>query len=533
MGCENINNKESGSSHKIKVEYGYMGSYDRWDPASTEQTFSPANVKVEVGYEQSVTQSRMDVYSTWNICDLIDYLNDYVFRYVSTTNYPFYVQIAYSIYIDGVVWDVVGISNNWRYSRWLCILNEHKNFSFIYFYNITYYNSGLEPQGLVNRTAAHELIHQVGNTFDDAEHWNHDNATPCKCALWGNINECYNFSQNVRKFELCPRHASMVENGPGVIWDSPLAVQSKTHNDNLVQASSRPNKSPSVAFNGCKLNLLLSKNVFKEYEPVVAMFEYVNTKKDVDTIESDFHEFYPETEFVIEHESGKIYDKPNSLPLALDYINAPRYYVPPGDTFIASMRINFRFGEPVDLNMKYFDLYGYLPPGKYKVYAKSLFDANGYVSNIQEFQIVGLDSEDEKALELARGEEISKLLSKYPESVFLEHALVWYAANLHSFNNENIPPSREQILNDYKIFLDRFPNSYYVLNSRFIESFLGRLALLSKDFFGDIEYIKAQYPGTLLHRILGNQVLIKGFYNRFMKSQESQQKNKNNENKNK
>lgn len=269
------------------------------------------------------------------------------------------------------------------------------------------------------------------------------------------------------------------------------------------------------------LKIRLAKKEYKLYEPILVMFEYVNNNSNADTIRQNFKDlFAEETGFMIEGDNGKIYKSKNET-LTWDYINAPSYYLPPNDTFIASMRLNYRYGDEIKGSENYFDLYGYLGRGKYKVSAYTFIDGKKYISNIEEFEVVELNEEDRKVLELVKNKNVDEILKNYPENPFTEHVLIKYVGRLRGFYDGNNQPNREETISDYNIFFQKYPNSFYNIEWRNFDPFLSRLAQSSRNFLQDIEDIKNKFPNTLLYRILNKEYFINQFYNRFEEDRES------------
>lgn len=199
---EDLLNKESPNTKKVKVEYDYQGlqaSDSRWNKSSTEQTFSPTDIIIEVaGPGEMLTPVTMYLTSEMTVCEFFQYLDNFINRDYSVNNYPIYLQLANTIEMNNQWTPIVGQSNNWRFSNnppYNC--TGIRNYSFTFFGNIIHYQPGQNYQSLLNRTIAHELLHQVGNVWGDDAHLNHDNEPPKdhnKCVLWGVINEGYDFT---------------------------------------------------------------------------------------------------------------------------------------------------------------------------------------------------------------------------------------------------------------------------------------------------------------------------------------------------
>ncbi len=464
------------------------------------------------------------------------YLDGFVSRTCTVSVDPFYLQLAKALQDEeGILSFTIGKAFNTRYSPPNCTLNIYpRNYSFVFYDNIALHYSNLNAQAIVNWTTAHELLHQIGNVWDADAHDVHDNTTPCKCVL-KNAPQCYPFvSADEKKFEVCPRHEEALNDGPDL---SPTFTTSKpTEIKNAVWVSSQNNNLASNHnLEESDLKITLEKKKFKKYEPILVMFEYVNKNSDIDTVRLDFTDEYDETSFIIETDNNKIYNTRNRTPLSTTYFNGPRYFLPPNDTFIASMTLNYKYGEELK-DLVPFDMYAFLKPGKYKVTAKTTIDGKEYISNKEEFEVVDLSSEDITVLGLVANKNIDELLKNYPENSFTEHALVRDVIS-RRVGTENNPPTKEERINDYKEFFYRFPNSFYNINSIVIESFLGKLANSSQNYFQDIENIKNQYPGSLLYRVLNKEYFIRGYHERLKKShefmKEVDKKNKEKQNKNK
>ncbi len=538
---EDLLNKEGPKTKKIKIEYDYQGlqnSEDRWNRVSTEQTFLPAEVKIEVASTvEKLTPVTMYLTSQMSDCDYFQYLDNFISRTYTTDIYPIYLQSANTIEMNYQWTPIMGLSNNWRFSNeppYNC--SGIRNYSYTYFGNIVNYNPGKNYQSLLNRTIAHELMHQVANVWGLDAHCNHDfsgNENCNECTLWIYINEGYDFSNlgnTITEFKICPRHTTSLKNGPDLITDQPFTpvIPRISGNQNIAPCGPPCSQALNVFINykqtETDLTISLAKKTYKLHEPILVMFEYVNNNSNIDTIRQNFKDlFAEETGFIIESNNGKIYKSKNNTPITWCYLNVPSYYVLPNDTFIASMRLNYRYGEDTKGKENYFDLYGYLEPGKYKVTAYTFIDGKKYIANIQEFEVVELNDDDRKVLELVKNKNIDEILKSYPENPFTEHVLIKYVGRLHGFYNDKILPSREETISDYKIFFDKYPNSFYNIDWRTFDVFLSRLAHSSQNFLEDIEVIKNVYSNTLLYRILNKEYFIKQFYDSFKKDKKSLQ----------
>lgn len=201
---DDLTNTESTDTKKAKIEYDYIGlqtSDDRLNRSSTEQTFSPAKVKIErASTVQRLTPVIFYFLSTNTDCENLQTLENYadINRTENITTYPIYLVLSNAtLKEDGEISDYVGLSNN---SRLTDCSNLSRNWSFAWFGNIIHHNQNKNYQSLLNRTIAHELMHQVAN-------------------VWGSINDGYDFSNlgnTITEFEICPRHVTALKNGPEI-----------------------------------------------------------------------------------------------------------------------------------------------------------------------------------------------------------------------------------------------------------------------------------------------------------------------------
>jgi len=517
LGCnQSLYNEESPPSRKVKVEYDYRGS-DRWDPVSTEETFSTLKI------EHTAPQQLFDLDFQWfqglTDCEKWDILENNMQR--DHPSYPIYLQQAQRLYEDGEVSRYMGFSNNWR-QRDCQILTQ--NWSFLFYGNIEHYfpSPPFNRQSLLNRVAAHELLHQVANTFGYDAHYNHDINPPERCALWVYIDEGYEFTQNetITKFDICPRHTTMLRQGPDIQTERPFAWQfSGKHGNDVYSIRGTLAKIDSQSPRINALRISLAKTRYKQFEPILIKFTYVNETEQTDTIRQNFVDGMEETDFKVRTAAGKIYSRRNPTPISSRgvYFNGPTCYLQPGDTLLASMILNKRYGEETTTALP-FDLWGLLVPGTYEVSAKTVIGSSEYETNVEKFEVIDLDEEDRQALQLVVDGNIDRLLIDFPQHPFIEHALLRYVARLHMFYDDANPPDLDQTISDYRIFFDRFPNSYYCINMRVMKGFLGRLAYSTPNFMRQVSFVRDQFPGTLLYKTLATRGFIDLFFESIKRS---------------
>ncbi|MBE2227665.1 MAG: hypothetical protein IAE93_09995 [Ignavibacteria bacterium] len=370
------------------------------------------------------------------------------------------------------------------------------NYSFIFYNNIYLLcpdNGTRNDTTVGNLTAVHEIMHQLANSHDDKGHKYHYGYFEDKCALLDEeapfqlstprrryINRfriCMNHTIHFRKF----RGATLLDNTLGnIIYTQFVAT------DPFKKAASEKDE------NKYSVSISLPKQEYKKYEPVIARVSLVNH----DTKPLDIYNIYDrmssEPKFTIKNQLGNIYDNRSMVGF---YLSTYTTELAAGDSLVFSLVMN-HWGEPTlynstkSLDEVYFSQFGYFPVGEYKAvfHCSPLRNDEEIFSNEVVFKVVELTVEDKEVLNLYKENKYDKnkydeIVAKYPNNVFAEHILK-RKMSLHY--SSDITDNTE---NDYKDFLEKYPNSMYFYSPDFIFPYVNAAEQKHNSFQGGIDYL--------------------------------------------
>ena len=216
---------------------------------------------------------------------------------------------------------------------------------------------------------------------------------------------------------------------------------------------------------GTVVNISLTKKVYKEYEPIELLYEWINYKDKPDTIWSLTSPDY--IKYFIFDDKGNQY---GHKMMALDMAGGPEHIVNKGDTLKKIITLNHfgkKFSEKLD--EAYFFGIRYFPPGEYKVYSVTYRDVireypEPIKTNEIEFEVEEPDDDDKDILALVQKERYEEALKLYPSNYFEEyimnteirkHALEFIRTGdtYERYKHSSVLPGK------YDAFFEKYPNS--------------------------------------------------------------------------
>lgn len=471
-----------GYSPEAKIEYDYNINYNFFNIDSTKKTFKDPNTTVPLnistrGSASVITSSAIFTASSQNdlLNQLVSYMNTY--RSTDTVNYPIYLHMSHKATIAGSPF--AGVS----YSRFF--YNDKRNFSFVFSQNLqdilgVYYTQHEEYRKSANSfTISHELLHQMGIVFYEGCHYDHNNDT-CVLKMYSEYPNHNNlFVAGRMSWKICPRHMNFIKNSPLLINHS--GDHSGTVSSNITDSLN----GHGLFKNESLLQLSLPKNRFKMFEPVLIKLTYKNFSGNPDTINSVFDKENHDFNFKILPLDGQDYR--NDPPAySITYFKNPMV-INAKDSLVISGDIN-KYG--VHLKANYFDMEGYLNPGKYRLLVSRIVNGSILTSDTVDFEIENLNDEDRFVLNLVQNGDFLQILNNYQNSPFYESVYAFYV--LKSFRPKFAEKfaSQDEILNLYENFSSRFPHSFSWYDASFVYYMITKLSIGSKainDMFGKIE----------------------------------------------
>jgi len=410
---------------------------------------------------------------------------------------------------------------------------DYQNWSFVFKENI----DSLYPAALYNDTsianvvAVHELLHQLGRIDD----WGHDFhlgwfwGAPNRCALYsGDISGLW--PDRVRRgtytgrFRICTHHAMQLRTYLGFIPELPVGQWMSASGVQVEHIFHYPLNIKNFVYGKYSMRMSLAKTEYKKFEPVIARFELVNHDSEPMAIYNLFEKSSDDPAVMIVDEKGRKKDENKGrwgfiVPWLHTVIN-------PGDTLLISMPIN-NWGKEASRPIRYkpddsvyFGEFGFFEPGQYRAYFyfnEGNIERYGSAvqSNEVSFTVIDLNDEDKKVLamykELQKQRDLSEIISKFPDNDFTEHVT---ATNLLYLYTEKISQS---VLNDYNAFIQKYPNSYYLLNWQFMTPFLKSTAEFHGGQSSGINYLRNTYTSEVLSQVLSNAAFLRGIFPDFEK----------------
>lgn len=257
---------------------------------------------------------------------------------------------------------------------------------------------------------------------------------------------------------------------------------------------------------GTVVNISLPKKVYKEYEPIELLYEWINLKDKPDTIWSLTSQDY--IKYFIFDDKGNQYG--NKM-MVLDVAGGPEYIVKKGDTLKKTITLN-HFGKQFSekLDEEYFNCLSYFPPGKYKVYSLTYRDLireypEPIKTNELGFEVEEPETNDKSILALVQKEKYEEALKLYPSNYFEEYIMnseiskhvlefIRTGDTYERYKHASVLPVK------YDAFFEKYPNSLYNLNDMYIVRYL---SFSSQDSAGiELKMIELlnKYPGTNISR---------------------------------
>ena len=197
------------------------------------------------------------------------------------------------------------------------------------------------------------------------------------------------------------------------------------------------------------------------------------------------------------------YDKKLPHMEGLIYLK-PQYFIIPGDTFFVSMVINRYYGETVSNDSRFFSNSGYFKPGNYKIYAEDIFGDVILKTNEIAFNVLELNEEDKKVLELIHNKKYDEVFNNYPFNTFTEHAYSEYCTErlyLMETGNNNTDSINTAFFN----FINKYPNSLYNINIGFVNSYFTKITYKTSDVNDALNNIKTKTEGSLFDKFIENR----------------------------
>lgn len=489
-----------------KIEYDYYTGYNFWNIDSTKKTFKDPTTNTALSIEMKSNPSvngTLDVFDAINQVDLIDQIVSYMSNYRSsdTINFPIYLNMNHSAKV-GNLYNTLGIS----YTR----LNSgtKRNFSFIFcdnikkIHNTTLYSQPGYRNSVNSFVICHELLHQIGIAYYNNAHHDHTDTLGCALQIGSEYPKYVDhYLAGEMVWRVCNKHITFVKNSPFLTNHSHDNLVSGGENYDFTSNNINPNQDSLKS----SLNISLSKYSFKQYEPILTLIKYINNKNLPDTIVRMFNEYEDDLNFNIIPLDGQYY---NRLIKPYSILFGPNPYILQSkDTFLFSRNLN-DFGNSIE-GLNYFGMEGYLSPGRYKLFAKGHNRNDNYVSDTLEFEILDLNNEDSIILKMLDEKKYNEILDTYPNTPFYEAVSSFYATK--SFKTKLIRNYylKDDIMNLYKSFFNKFPNSYYCYNPSFIGIMFSKLTASTNDIVSEIQELKEEYYGFALCKFLEQKDIIK------------------------
>jgi len=360
------------------------------------------------------------------------------------------------------------------------------------------------------------LLHQVGMAIYFGVHNDHDRDS---CVL--NVRDRFytepEYYQSGRtSWIACPKHFNFLIGSPFITNQT---------NDNISAGQNLILESESLhntrEQKKSEILITLPKYTFKKYEPIMAQIKYINNNAFNDTLNYLFNELSDDMIFTIKPLNGQNYSRVR-LDFSISFFPNP-YIVQPNDTFIFSRNIN-RYGNKFQNTPQYFSVHGFFLPGKYEVTAKGSNNNDNFISNSVEFDIVENSPEDNSILELLFNEDYQTIILKYPDNSLTEAVYAYYVHTSFTPSptyNDNF--TKNEIIDLYEGFFNKYPNSIYNYNPLFIYSLFGKISLQSSRIEDETEFFVNQYPNTALEKFLNQELTksqIRKVYNTRKKNKE-------------
>lgn len=493
-------------SSSAKIEYDYYTGYNFWNIDSTKKTFKDPTTNTPLNIEMKSNPSVIESQEIFEATDdetllnqIVSYMSSY--RSSDTINFPIYLNMSHSAKI-GNLYNTLGIS----YTR----LNSgsKRNLSFVFcdnikkIHNTTLYSQPGYRNSVNSFVICHELLHQIGIAYYNNAHHDHTDTLGCALQIGSEYPKYVDhYLAGEMVWRVCNKHITFIKNSPFLTNHS---------HDNLVSGGENydfPHRNNNTKQDSLKssLNISLSKYSYKQYEPILTLIKFINNKNLPDTIVRMFNEYEDDLNFNIIPLDGQYY---NRRVKSFSILFAPNpYIVQSKDTFLFSRNLN-NFGNDME-GSNYFGMAGYLSPGRYKLLAKGRNKNNSYVSDTLEFEVLELNNEDNLILKMLNEKKYSEILDTYPNSPFYEAVSSFYATK--SFKTKLVRNYylKDDIMNLYKSFFNRFPNSYYCYNPSFIGFMFSKLTASTNDIISEIQELKDEYYGFALCKFLEQRDIVK------------------------
>ncbi len=490
---------------------------------SVDSTFNNPNYSQP---DSNQVHVRMDTSIGWTTVPTIDfeYINEVNYVETLDTFYTHHRESGYkpytlivanrtshsqgNIYYPGVSY--VGI-NNWSY-----VFTKTIDIHF---------TPPRIPQTGYNYTACHELLHQIGNLTNDIighphnDHDYHAGKNELSCALH-NIDVNSTISGYLRRktgfFRICDYHIFRLRQKlGGVPMISGAANFEISLKDNFIDFSSDSNSSTHT------LKMKLAKKNYKMYEPILTKFELINNNTKSLDVYGMFSNNSDEPNIIIKNDKGKTWND-NKIFFRPDVVyTGPSYILEPKETLYVSMTIN-NWGEKVNFkdfkdNNIFFNEWGYLPPGNYEAYYK--LNNNRYsqglniTSDTVRFTIQENSQQDKDILNFIKNNNLildtkdvyETINTNYPNNSFKEYisaSILLYKYNKILYDS-NYKKS-DELKKDYENYIQSYPESYYLLNDRFLTPYIFMIIKNSQDIQSKILEFKNKTDNKLIEFYLTN-----------------------------
>lgn len=258
----------------------------------------------------------------------------------------------------------------------------------------------------------------------------------------------------------------------------------------------------------CELNVSLPKHFYKEFEPVIAHIVVINHDKDTLALWGPL--LFTST--ITDVHGIKYYNCSDHTPYAkISYVlpNKPQYIIYPDDTLFLTMFI-IEWGDTYHL-------------GSYKVNIEAkvkynpldvnpLKDRYFVNSNEDYFEIIQPDDTVKEILSLYKKADFrylkpyEEIIKRFPGNPLTEHVYSTYLGVKYS-NNFRLQYIND-LENDFKEFIYRYPKSEYLLNDSFVDRYLNKhfkdlkTNTLIDNFDNEYENFKSQNENNFLKYFL-------------------------------
>lgn len=393
-----------------------------------------------------------------------------------------------------------------------------RNYSFLFMKNIDLKlprDPNVESFSYRNLVMNHELLHQLGGigTSGHSDHTSGEKYYSCA------LNQAATIQQHAASWlysltatwPVCDKHISECRIGIQNLDNMEIPFVNK-------ESASNKRQDNDI------LEVSLSKNNYKLFEPIEVLCKYINTGKEKDSIYDMFRDELDKVKFYIKDSNGRIFNSKYAIHPFYGFLRKPSYIVDPGDTLFAVMHFNFYGITTENVDSSYFGYNGYFPVGNYEGYAYVEDDYNkiykpSLKSNSIYFRIEELSYEDIETLRKYRVNRLDEIIST-ENNVFSEY-----------FNREKIRQTLAEVINGeiktdkllqmYLDFISEYPNSYF--NIFYCQRYLMEKAKNTNSLNTEIKKLIDAFPNTIVSQFLSNNSMNQYIIGNFKAKQNKNQ----------